>query len=241
MKKLNTNEPTPLYFQLQEDIKKDIDNGVYKVNEMIPTEKELQELYAVSRITVRKAIEGLVFEGILQKKQGIGTIVCKRRIAENTASLKSFSEKFAEQGFEVGTKVLEVSRIASSERIARHLKIKPGAEVIYVKRIRLVEEEPIALFSNYLRADLGPTEFDDYSGSLFELLEEKYNIDIYYSERTIFASETPEEVAELLKVKIGTPIIMVCYNTYDSREEPIEYAEGFYRSDKYEYKIKLMR
>lgn len=107
VKKLNPNDPSPLYFQLQEDIKKDIESGVYKVNEMIPTERELQDLYSVSRVTVRKAIEGLVFEGILQKKQGIGTIVCKKRMAENTARLQSFTEKFAEQGLIKSISALE--------------------------------------------------------------------------------------------------------------------------------------
>lgn len=241
MKKLNPNDPSPLYFQLQEDIKKDIESGVYKVNEMIPTERELQDLYSVSRVTARKAIEGLVFEGILQKKQGIGTIVCKKRMAENTARLQSFTEKFAEQGFTVKTKVLEVAKIIAPNRIANHLQVKEGVEVLYIKRLRLVEEEPIALFHTYLRADIGPTEFDDYTGSLFQLLEEKYNINIYYSERTIFASEASEEVAELLEIKPGTPTIMVCYSTFNNKEEPIEYAEGFYRSDKFEYKIRLMR
>jgi GntR family transcriptional regulator len=241
MKMLNPNNPSPLYSQLQEDLKRDIENGVYKVNELIPTEKELQDLYSVSRITVRKAIEGLVFEGMLQKKQGIGTIVCKRRMAENTAKLQSFTEKFAEQGFNIRTKVLEVSKISSSSRIAKHLQIEKGEKVIYVKRLRLVEDEPIALFHTYMRADIGPTEFDDYSGSLFQLLEQKYGIDIYCSERTIFASEASEEVAELLLIKPGTPTIMVCYSTYDRGEQLVEYAEGFYRSDKYEYKIKLIR
>ena len=188
----------------------------------------------------RKAIEGLVFEGMLQK-QGVGTIVCKQRMAENVANLQSFTEKFAEQGYKVKTKVLEVAKIASSSRIGKHLHIEQGGEVIYVKRLRFVEDEPIAIFHTYLRADMGPTEFDDYTGSLFDLLEQKYGIDIYCSERTIFASEASEEVAALLEIKPGTPTITVAYNTYDRKDRPIEYAEGFYRSDKYEYKVKLIR
>ena len=71
--------------------------------------RELQDLYSVSRVTVRKAIEGLVFK-YTAKKQGIGTIVYER-MAENTARLQSFTEKFAEQGFTVKTKVLEVAKI----------------------------------------------------------------------------------------------------------------------------------
>jgi GntR family transcriptional regulator len=239
MKVLNPNGPVPLYFQLQEDLKKDIENGIYKVNDKIPTEKELEELYSVSRITVRKAIEGLVFEGLLQKKQGVGTIVCNKRMVESVSSLLSFTEKM--RGHKVDTKVLDVNLMVAPERISKHLQIKPGEEVLFVKRLRYVDDEPIALFSTYLRSDLGLTEKDDFRGSLFNLLENKYNVAISYSERTIFASEASEEIADLLNIKMRTPILMVSYHTFNTDERPIEYAEGIYRSDKFEYKLKLVR
>ncbi|MEW6623038.1 MAG: GntR family transcriptional regulator [Bacillota bacterium] len=241
MRKLNENSPVPLYFQLQEDLKKDIEMGIYKPNEMIPTEKELEKIYSVSRITVRKAIEGLVYEGVLIKKQGIGTIVSKKKVIENSLSLKSFSEKMKDQGIKVGTRVIEVARIVTSERIAEHLSIVPNEEVIYVKRLRFADDEPIGIFTSYIRKDTGVTENDDFTGSIFELFENKYKLKIAASDRTITASQVSEEEAELLGIKPGEAVLMVKYVTFDDSNRPIEYAEGLYRSDKYQYNLRYTR
>ena len=238
---LNRNSKIPFYFQLQEDLKKKLNNGIYKEGEIIPTENELQKIYSVSRVTVRNAIQGLVFEGLLLKKQGIGTIVARRKMIEDFSKLKSFTEKMKEQNVEIDTKVLEVNRISISERIAKHLAIKSGENVICVKRIRLADNEPIALFTNYLREDLGIDEDEDFSGSMYELLENKYGIKISSGEKIIEAAAASDEEAEYLNIKIGDPMLIIRITTFNDLNEPIEYAEGIYRSDRYQYRIKLKR
>lgn len=241
MRKLDEHSPLPLYFQLQEDLKKKIEVGDYVPGDKIPTEKELQDLYGVSRITVRKAIEGLVFEGILVKRQGIGTTVSRKRISDANQQLKGFTEKMKEQGVQVDTRVLEVERISGSGRIAEHLGIGEEEELLYVKRLRLTDGEPMAVFTSYIPAFLGVDPGEDFSGSLFEMLEGKYGVQIDFSDRVITASLASKETADLLGIKKGDPLFVVNYVTYDRLGRPVEYAEGLYRSDKYQYKLRYHR
>lgn len=241
MKRLDEQSPLPLYFQLQEDLKGRIEQGQYIPGEKIPTEKELQESYGVSRITVRKAIEGLVFEGILVKRQGIGTTVSRKKISDANLQLKGFTEKMKEQGIQVSTQVLEVETIPGSGRISEHLGTAESEELLCVRRLRLTDDEPIAVFTSYLPSFLGVRPDEDFSGSLFGLLEQKYGIQIHYSDRIITASLASQETAELLGIKKGDPLFVVNYITYDRLGRPVEYAEGLYRSDKYQYKLRYYR
>ena len=241
MVRLDEKSPIPLYFQLQEEIKKKIEQGIYKVGDLIPTEKELQQIYSVSRITVRNAIAGLVFEDLLVKKQGLGTIVARPRMVEDFSSLKSFTEKMAAQGAVIATEVIEVKIIGASERIAHHLAIEPESEIIYVKRLRFVDEEPIALFISHIRGDIGITEDDDFKRSIFDLLENKRGIKISGGQKVIEATSANKEEAELLKIDVDEPVLLIRNTTFDFDNAPIEYAEGVYRSDRYKYVLKLKR
>jgi len=241
MARLDEKSPIPLYFQLQEQIKKKIKQGIYKVGELIPTEKELQQLYSVSRITVRNAIAGLVFEDLLVKKQGLGTIVARPGMIEDFSSLKSFTEKMAAQGAAIATEVIEVKRIGASERIAHHLAIEPESEIVYIKRLRFVDEEPIALFISHIRGDIGISEDDDFKRSIFELLENKCGIKISGGQKVIEATAANKEEAELLKIDVDEPVLLIRNTTFDTDNKPIEYAEGVYRSNRYKYVLKLKR
>ncbi len=239
---LDTGSPIPLYFQLQEILRGKILAGEYCPGDLIPSEKELQEKFGVSRITVRNAINGLVFEDLLIKKQGHGTIVAYPRMLEDgNSKLKSFTEKMAQQGSEISTDVLEVLRIPATERITEHLDISSGDEIIYAKRLRKVDGEPIALFENYISTRTGVTEKDDFSGSVYNIFEKKYGIKISGAEKVIEADTARSEDASLLKIPAGDPILIIRYTTFDNDNNPIEYSEGIYRADRYKYMVKLKR
>jgi GntR family transcriptional regulator len=238
---LDDKSPIPLYFQLQELIRKKIEGGEYPEGQCIPSESELQRRYAVSRITVRNAIEGLVFEELLVKKQGVGTIVATHRFADDMSSLKSFTEKTLDQHANTRTKVLEVKRIGASRRIAEHLAIEQGSILILVKRLRYIDDEPIGLFSNYLRGDIGVHDDHDFSGSIYRLLEETCGIRIGGAEKVIEAILASAEEAAVLHVSPGDALLVIRNTTFDKNGAPVEYAEGLYRSDRYKYVVHLKR
>ncbi|MFP4268438.1 MAG: GntR family transcriptional regulator [Spirochaetaceae bacterium] len=239
--KLDSNNPVPLYFQLQEIIKRKIEEGEYQPGDLIPTEKELQELYGISRITVRNAINGLVLEDLLVKRQGYGTVVASKRMVEDFSKLSSFTEKMRSQGAEVTSKVLEVARMQAPSRIAEHMRIETGDPVIEVKRLRFVDGEPIAFFTNYLLPRYGVNENDDYSGSIYELLEKKYGVSIVSGEKVIEAMVAASTEAKLLNIAVGDPVLLIRNVTCDENGEPVDYAEGIYRADRYKYVVKLKR
>jgi len=239
---LDNSSPLPLYFQLQEILRKKILDREFNPGDIIPSEKELEKLYKVSRITVRNAINGLVFEDLLIKKQGKGTIVAFPKMQEdgNTA-LQSFTEKMKKQGKKTSTNVLNVLRIPVTDRLLEHIDIESGDKIIYIKRLRKVDEEPIALFENYICTRTGVSEKDDFSGSVFELLENKYGIKITSSEKVIEAGLASKEDANFLKISACDPVLIIRYTTYDDNNNRIEYAEGVYRADKYKYMVRLKR
>ncbi len=239
---LDQNSRVPLYFQLQEKLRKQILEGYYKPGDLIPCEKDLQKMYGISRITVRNAIHGLVFEDLLVKKQGYGTIVAYPKMTDDGNSrLQSFTEKMAQQGVKIATSVLEVLRIPASERIAEHLRINPGDPVIYAKRLRLVEDEPVAVFENYLATSTGVTEEDDFSKSIYDLLEGTYHIQIGEAAKIIEADIAGNEVSSTLGISKGDPILIIRHTTYATDGSPVEYAEGVYRADRYKHIVTLKR
>jgi len=146
-----------------------------------------------------------------------------------------------EQGKEVTTKVVNLKVIGASGRIANHLKLDSESLVIYVQRLRLIDDEPIALFNSYIRKDIGISEDEDYSQSIYNLLENKYGISIKKGKKVIEVANATEEEANLLDIERGEPVLVIKNTTIDSRNFPIEYAEGIYRSDKYKYELVLNR
>lgn len=241
---LDPSSPIPLYFQLQEILRKQIGAGEYKPGDLIPSEKELQERFGVSRITVRNAINGLVFEDLLVKKQGHGTMVALPRIVEDFSRLKSFTEKMRDLGTDpdrIETRVLRAKRISASERIGGHLKIPVSDTLIYIKRLRLIDGEPVAVFESYIRAELGIGEDEDFTRSIYEIFEKDHKLKIIGAEKSIEASCAQGEEAALLHLQEGDSTLIIRHTTFAEGNLPIEYAEGVYRADRYKYVVRLKR
>ena len=130
--KLQTGSLTPLYRQVMDDIKHEILTGGYKANERIPSEPALSEIYSVSRITIRRAVEELVGEGYLTKRQGKGTFVNSARVERKTLALtdaQSFIARCDESGLTAGSHLVELSAVRGSESDCRALGIAPGQEM----------------------------------------------------------------------------------------------------------------
>jgi GntR family transcriptional regulator len=238
---LDDKSKVPLYFQLQELIRRQIEAGVYAPGDCIPSEAELQKRYHVSRITVRNAIEGLVFEDLLIKKRGIGTIVAGKRYSEDVSSLKSFAEKVMDIDASARTEVLEARYIGASRRIAHHLKIEPESDVLMIRRLRIIDDIPFALFCSYIPASIGINADYDFRGSIYALLENNFGITIQEAEKVIEATQASGEEARLLGIPPGESVLRVLNTTFDSGSRPVEYAEGLYRSDRYRYVVRLKR
>lgn len=237
---VDKNSPIPLYYQVKEKIKEDIKNGIYKSNEKLPTEKEFENLFQVSRITIRKAIEDLVSEGVLIKRRGAGTIVQKEKVVDQMLNLLGFTEKMEAKDFTVTSQVLYSAIEPADHRIASELELTEEESVLVIKRLRLIDGMPLGVFTTYIPAILGISIEEDFSKSLFKIYD-KYNIAPYCSDRTISAILLDKYNANLLESKKGQPALQLHFITFDNDYRPIECVDGVCRGDIYSYKMRSYR
>jgi GntR family transcriptional regulator len=240
---LNFNkEAPPLYSQIKKDIKRKIKNSEYKPGEKIPSEKELQEIFDVSRITVRKAVLELVEEGYLSRQRGIGTIVRRQKIEEKLSKVMTFTEEMQIRNIKPSTKLAKIEKLVPEHEIAEFMQLAEGVEVYRITRLRCADGEPIVLFITYLNPVLSlPLTDKSYYGSLYKLIKKTNNKEVRKAAEYIEAIIADDNLAEKLDVEIGSAILKTTRRGYADHENPLEYTECFYRADKYRYFVELNR
>src|SRR3712207_432616 len=145
METIDAKSPVPKYYQLKEIIQAMIEAGELKEGEVIPPERELCEVYGISRMTARQAVMELVNEGLLFREQGRGTFVAGKKIQQETARLASFTQDMRARGMEVSSLVLEVEVERAGPVVSRMLRVAPGEKIIRLRRLRNAGGEPMAL------------------------------------------------------------------------------------------------
>lgn len=235
--------PLPRYYQLKEIMREKIISGAWKPGDLIPSERELGEQYGISRMTARQAITELVNEGMFYREQGKGTFVSRHKITQQLIRLTGFTEDISARGQAPTTRVLNVTMIPADENVAEHLRIRVGLPVLRLQRLRLADEEPLAVERSHLYF-IGCeqlTEDDLENQSLYRLLEAKYGIQLIQAEQELEAGLTNEEDSKLLYLPIGSPALYTRRTTYTNRDQPIEYARSVYSGSKYTFYTHMMR
>ncbi len=232
---------THLYYQLQEAIRSKISKGIYKPDDALPTELELQREYSVSRETVRKAVNELVAIGLIEKRRGKGTYVSKPKITHRIGRVYSSTEEMIVRGMKPGTEFIEASEVSPPDFICEEMGLKPGCEVIIAKRLRLANGEPVAILRSYLPADLVPNlhEIEFVDNSLYHTLEEKYGFELSDCDEVIEAGLVGKEDAKLLNISTQQPVLVVKRLTRLNNGRVIESLLAYYRSDRFKYRVRL--
>ncbi len=236
------NPRLPLYHRIEKDLKNKIFSGQYKPGDILPSERELIEIYKVSRLTAREAVSRLANQGLVNKIQGKGTFVSTQKSESNMGSLYSEGEEVLMRNYEIKTKVLDLKIIIPDAMICKSLKIEDCKEkVAYMERLRYANNYPVALIKSYIPYSLVPDfELIDFTNrSLYRTLEESYRMQLYDADEIIEAVKADARSAELLEIKKGTPLL---YNHRTVRlldRSTIEYETVMYRSDIYKYHNRL--
>jgi GntR family transcriptional regulator len=227
--------PLPRYYQLKEIMREKILSGEWKPGDLIPSERELGEQYGISRMTARQAITELVNEGLFYREQGKGTFVSRHKITQQLLNLTGFTEDMKARGQRPGSRVIAACMIAADEGLADRLRIKPGQLIFCLQRLRLADDEPLAIeISNLSFIGCERLLEDDLEkNSLYRLLEEKYGQPLMEAEQEIEAGLMGPEEAGLLKVSTGSAALFIRRTTYTERDQPIEYAKSVYCGNKY--------
>jgi GntR family transcriptional regulator len=240
--KPDPNLPTPLYYQIKQIFDEKIKSGEWKTGQLIPSETELIQKYNVSRTTIREGINALVNEGKLIKKQGKGTIVCSTKMEEILGKLTGFAEEMLAKGIQPRAQLLIAEQITSPDYIADKLFSGEKSKVLYIKRIRLGNNEPIAIERSYWPLEIGKLFADkDLETIAFYTELENNGIFLKEADEIIAATNASREDAELLGIKVKDPLLRMERVTFSTSGHPIEFACTDYRSDKYIYRVHLTR
>lgn len=233
---IDKSSPIPVYYQLKNDLTSKIAKGVWKSGDCIASERELCEIYGVSRMTIRQAVGELVQEGVLLRIKGKGTFVCEQKLKQQ--DMMSFTEIIKKTGNELVTEVLEFSTIETPEDFEDIFTLD---NLYKIKRKRIVDKECVALETVYIPVDYcGYINKDMLNGSLFKILE-KFGYVVDYSNSSISAVIINEELKEIFGVDQEVPMLKVISKTYDDKDKMIFLEEAIYRSDKYLLEVNISR
>ena len=241
---LDKNIPVPLYYQLKQCIIGEIQNGNLKVGDSIPTEAEFSEKLGISRPTIRQALSELVAEGYLHRMKGKGTFISKPKIDERFfQQLQSFNQEMLNKGLNPSTEVLDFKIIAGIAAINQRLKIGASEELIYLRRLRYADGEPVVYLETYLPCKyFGRILNEDLvNHSLYHVLEEKFNKKVVRVIRQIEATNAGNEEARLLKMKKNQAVCLVKTVAYTQDDIPVEYSVARYRGDRNQFSVELIR
>lgn len=226
---INRNTPIPLYYQVMQEIKNQIESGELKPGDLIQKELELKELYDVSRATIRQAILQLVNEGYLRRLKAKGTFVCSfPEKPKFIGTLKGFAQEMKEKGITYSTKVLKNIFTPAPIKVAEKLDLPAGSLVFYLKRLRFIQNEPILISESYIAEKYcaGILNIDFEKNSLYDILEQRYKIFLHHGIRDFEAViPYPGEDIKLLKISSKIPLLQVEGIVYTQEGLPIEYVE----------------
>jgi GntR family transcriptional regulator len=208
----------------------------------VPPERELARLYGTSRTTVRQALAELVIEGRLLRMQGKGTFVAKPKVAQ-LLELASYTEGMRQHGLHPLTKILEIGYVTADDQLAALLAIRPGGRVLRIHRLRLADGEPMSIDTSHLPARRFPglrRQLERHA-SLYETLRNEYDIQLAEAEETIETVLADPHDAMLLGVDPGIPLLLLSRHAIDSTGQPVEWAQSWYRGDRYKFVTRLRR
>jgi GntR family transcriptional regulator len=241
--KLPSHSPVPLYAQLKEHLRSRILDGTYAPHSRMASESELGAHFGVSRITVRQALGDLQKEGLIFKIHGKGTFVSKPKAFQNVSSLKGLAEALSASGYEVVNRMCGFHFMSANSQVSQKLGLAEGETVTEIRRIRLVNREPVSLEVTYLPEQIGQRleSADLASRDIFVILENDFGIPLGHAELAIDAMEADEDMADALAIVKGAPIMRIERLTHTVDGAPLDFEFLYYRGDAFQYRLRIDR
>ena len=233
----------PLYYQIETVLRKKIVLGELPPMSPLPSEEALAEEYGVSRITVRQALSLLEQDGLVTRHRGKGTFVSEKARFIEPQRLTGFMEDLISMGVKTKTKVLDIATIEAPDTIRDRMKLDPPGHLLRVIKVREIGGKPFSYVINYFPPDIGRKlkKEDLIAKPALTILEEDLGVQVAEAIQTVEATIADAEIAPLLQVRVGEPLLKAERTVFDVRKRPIEYVSALYRSDKYFFTVKLER
>ncbi|MCS7222865.1 MAG: GntR family transcriptional regulator [Anaerolineae bacterium] len=239
--RIDHSSAVPLYHQIKENLRDLIESGELKPGMMLPSERELAERYAVSRLTVRQAISELARDGLLIRQHGIGTFVAPPKLSQAQPMALSFTQRMIQAGRTPASRVLACEIVPATRSVARRLQIEPETPVLRLSRLRLADGQPVMLETTHLPAERFPgLEHENFHAqSLYAVLSARYGIIIAEAEQSLEpVALSPYEAAQLGAPE-GAPAMLVEVVAFSQEGWPVEYSRAIVRGDTSRYVFRL--
>lgn len=240
---LDASSEKPLYLQLVDRLEMEIRESML-ANDKLSSERELTQIYGVSRITVRLALQELEKRGLVYKKHGKGTYVSE--ITDSAVDLStaySFTEQMKKLGKEPRTKILSFRVVEPPESIAQQMQITSGQKIFEIERLRLANNIPMMIERTYIPYALfeGLTEDMLKKHSLYDIFRDQFGEVVRLADEEFYASIALDNEAQLLDIHSGNPVLHLLRKTYNTKNIVIEYTFSIARADQFRYKITHQR
>jgi GntR family transcriptional regulator len=241
MARLKRNHPLPLYVQLYETLRADIQAQRLRPHQQIFSERALCERFHVSRMTVRQALADLARGGFIYSRAGKGTFVSEPKIDQQLKTLTGFSQEMTNRGSTPSSRVLETKLQPAGDDIAQILRIPINSEIVFLTRVRLADGIPLAIETVHLPHHLCPSllRHNFAVESLYDVLEREYGYRLTRADQTIEAALAgPREIA-LLQLVPPAAVLVMERLTFTDQNILIEYVQSTYRGDRYKFRSAL--
>ncbi|OON97971.1 MAG: hypothetical protein ATN32_05030 [Candidatus Epulonipiscium fishelsonii] len=231
--------------QIKKDLILRINSKEFIEFNKLPSERSLSEFYKVSRVTIRHAIDDLVKEGVLEKKQGSGTYISTKLNTMPIIPLKGALEEFNEIGVEVECKLIKniyINCNSENKYIWDKLNISQTCQLFFMERLILLTGKPILIEKNYFPLEIG-IEFENFNMSR-DIIYKGLSLigySVSYAHQSICSRLATKEEMKLLNVQYPYAVLVFCRENYTSNDQLALYAEGIYSGEDYKYILALKR
>lgn len=241
---LDRKSSIPLYEQLKNIIEEQIISGNWKAGTQIPSEKELAEMYKVSRITVRQAIALAERSQLVEKVQGLGTFVSKKMIYQPLESITSFQSTIEQLGLIASTKLFKTSTITSNFQLSKILDMNIMDKILNIQLIGYGDNTPVVFYNSFFPYEVG-LKAKNFSEEMANQEKPFSTMDFYensmefkptHVEQTFEAMISDTELANILEIPEGFPLLKVTSIVYKDKA-PLEFKEAYYKGDLYKFFI----
>lgn len=225
----------PRYHRIAAELRDRIDAGELEAHRQLPSERDLGREYAVARMTVRQALELLEQEGLIYRRAGLGSFVAEPRIG---VQVGSFSDEVRRAGRRPGARLLRAERTRPSAYVAEALGLLEGEEVLITQRLRLADDQPLAIETSHWPAPRMPDLLDNLgNSSLWATVRELYGLVPTRSQARLEAITLDARDSERLTVAPRSPAFLLTRFTFDQHGRCFEFARDLYRGDRAEFRI----
>jgi len=235
--------PVPLHYQIREQISLAIADQRLVAGDYLPPEEDLAAQASVSRTTIRQALAALVHEGLIERKRGKGSWVVEPRIDQQLTELTGFVEDMLSYGLEPEAQVIRTEVVSADVIVAKELRMPEGALVVRIERVRLADRRPILFDVSHLPLKIGQRVVNEdlRQRSIFEILEGDLGVALNEANYHISAVAAQKPMATHLRVRSGTPLLMIERTTYSTDGAPVDFENLYYRADRMTFSLSLKR